>query len=78
MKRLQTILAKTVLLAAAGLGLSACVGVVPQPAYYQAPAYYSYQPEYYAPPPAYGTFFYYQSSGRSDRHHRGHGSRHYR
>lgn len=74
MKRLQTILAKTVLIAAAGIGLSACVAVAPEPVYYHAPAYYSYQPDYYAPRPVYGSFFYYESRGRGHGHghHRGH------
>ena len=71
MNRLQSILAKTVLFAAAGIGLSACVAVAPEPAYYSGPAYYSYQPGYYAPRPVYGSFFYYESRGhRHHRHHR--------
>lgn len=80
MKRLQSALAKTVLLAATGLGLSACVATAPEPAYYYAPGYYSYQPGYYAPRPAYGTsFFYYESDRRSNRHHHRHrGDRHHR
>ena len=69
MKRLQTMIAKTVLIAAVGFGLSACVAVVPEPVYYHAPAYYSYQPDYYAPRPVYGSFFVYESRGH--RHHRG-------
>lgn len=80
MNRLRTILAKTVLLAAVGFGLSACVAVAPEPSYSYAPGYYSYQPGYYAPRPVYSTsFFYYESSGRSGhRHHRGHHDRHHR
>lgn len=70
MKRLQTIIAKTVLFAAAGIGLSACVAVAPEPVYYSAPAYYGYHREYYAPRPAYGGYFVYESRGHG--RHRGH------
>lgn len=70
MKRLQSLIAKTVLIAATGIGLSACVAVAPEPVYYPAPAYYAYHPGYYAPRPAYGGYFIYESHGR--RYHRGH------
>lgn len=75
MTRARSILAKTLLLAAAGIGLSACVAVAPEPApYYAAPGYY-YQPGYYAPRPAVNSFSFYYSD-RDDR--RGHRSRHWR
>lgn len=77
MKRVQSILAKTMLLAAAGFGLSACVAVAPEPVpYYAAPAYY---PSYYAPRPAYNSYFFYYDNdrGRGD-HHRGRGHRGWR
>ncbi len=82
MTRFRSILAKTVLLAAAGIGLSACVAVAPEPAPYYAQSYYYqpgyYQPGYYyAPRPAYNSFsFYYSDRDRDDR--RGHRSRHWR
>lgn len=77
MNRLQSVVAKTALLAAAAVGLSACVGVAPEPVYYHQPAYYGYYPEYYAPRPAHSTFmFSFQSRGRSGHHHRGHGYGH--
>ena len=85
MNRLQTVIAKTALLAAAAVGLSACVGYAPEPVYYQQPAYYGYYPEYYAPRPAQSTFiFSFQGNGRSGHHNRGHnrghgyGQRHHR
>ena len=67
MTRFRSILAKTVLIAAAGIGLSACVAVAPEPEpYYAAPGYY-YQPGYYyAPRPAYNSFSFYYSD-RDDR-----------
>ena len=80
MNRLQSVLAKTTLLAAAAVSLSACVGFAPEPVYYQAPvAYYSYQPDYYyAPRPAYSAFFFsYQGNHRS-HNHRGYGGHHHR
>jgi hypothetical protein len=80
MKRLQSLLAKAVVLAAVGVGVSACVAAAPEPVPYYGPTYYSYGPGYYAPRPAYSTYyFYYEDRGRpSHRHHRGHRYRHWR
>ena len=77
MTPVRSILAKTLLLAAAGIGLSACVAVAPEPApYYAAAPSYYYQPGYYyAPRPAVNSFSFYYSD-RDDR--RGHRSRHWR
>lgn len=84
MKPVSSLLAKTVLLAAAGLGLAGCVapepaGYYPQQTYYSPPGYY-YQP-YYAPRPAYNSY-YFSYSDRDDDHGRrggrgrGHGGHH--
>jgi hypothetical protein len=82
MKPVSSFLAKTALLAAAGIGLSACVAPVAEPVYYQQPTYYSapgyyYQP-YYAPPrPAYQSFYFsYRDDDRGRRGGRGHGYGH--
>jgi hypothetical protein len=81
MKAVASLLAKTVLLGAAGLGLAACVAPEPyysQPTYYSAAPGYYYQP-YYAPPrPAYQSFYFsYRDDDRGGRRGggRGHGHR---
>jgi len=81
MKPVSSFLAKTVLLATAGFGLAACVatepvGYYPAPSYYHsAPGYY-YQP-YYAPRPAYQSFYFSYSDRDDDRRRgRGHGHGH--
>jgi len=89
MKPVSSLLAKTVLLATAGFGLAACVAAEPvgyypaQTYYHSAPGYY-YQP-YYAPRPAYQSFYFSYSDRDNDRGrrggrghghgHRGHGHR---
>ena len=89
MKPVSSLLAKTVLFAAVGIGLAACVATEPvgyypaQTYYHPAPGYY-YQP-YYAPRPAYQSFYFSYSDRDDDRRggrgrghghgHRGHGHR---
>lgn len=85
MKSVSSLLAKTVLLGAAGFGLAACAVPVAEPVYYQQPTYYSapgyyYQQPYYAPRPAYQSFYFsYRDDddrggrrGGGGRGHRGH------
>lgn len=83
MKPVSSLLAKTVLLAAAAVGLSACVAAEPvgyypaQTYYHSAPGYY-YQP-YYAPRSAYQSFYFSYSDRDDDRRGgrgRGHGHGH--
>jgi len=81
MKPVSSLLAKTVLLAAAGVGLAACVATEPvgyypaQTYYYSAPGYY-YQP-HYAPRPAYNSYYFsYSDRDDDDRRGRGHGRGH--
>lgn len=79
MKPVSSLLAKTVLLASAAVGLAACVAVEPvgyypaQSSYHSPPAYY-YQPNY-APRPAYQSF-YFSYSDRDDDRRGGRGSHH--
>lgn len=69
---------KPVVLAAAGLALSACVSTYSEPAHYAyEPGYY--YPGYYAPArPSYNSFvFSYSDHDHGRRHHRRHGRRHH-